>query len=247
MKQLPVVMSIAGSDNSAGAGIQADLKTFGALGTYGVTALTCVVAEVPGKVTAIQPLDPGLVVEQASLLLEAFPVRAMKTGMLCSGPIAERVADFVQQNRAIPLVVDPVMVATSGDPLLAADAIRVYRERLFPAATVVTPNLDEVSALLGRPVSSLEGMRLAGRELVEQYRVPFLVKRRSELPGPYVAGVSTHGTGCTYSAAITAGLGRGLGLREAVAEAKAYVGRAIGGYLRWSKNGRETDALDHFA
>ena len=264
MKQLPVVMSIAGSDNSAGAGIQADLKTFGALGTYGVTALTCVVAEVPGKVTAIQPLDPGLVVEQASLLLEAFPVRAMKTGMLCSGPIAERVADFVQQNRAMPLVVDPVMVATSGDPLLAADAIRVYRERLFPAATVVTPNLDEVSALLGRPVSSLEGMRLAGRELVERYVVPFLVKGghlrgveavdllvdgegESEFRGPYVAGVSTHGTGCTYSAAITAGLGRGLGLREAVAEAKAYVGRAIGGYLRWSKNGRETDALDHFA
>jgi hydroxymethylpyrimidine/phosphomethylpyrimidine kinase len=264
MKTVPVVMSVAGSDNSAGAGIQADLKTFAALGTYGVTALTCVVAEVPGQVTAIQPLEPALVVEQARLLVEAFPVQAIKTGMLCSGIIADGVADFFDRIRSekIPLVVDPVMVATSGDALLTGDAMGVYQNRLFPVATVVTPNLDEVAALLGRAIRSLGEMREAGRELVGRYGVPFLVKGGHlrgeeavdllvdaegewEFRGPYVQGVSTHGTGCTYSAAITAGLGRGLGLREAVSAAKEYVGRAIGGYLRWEKNGRVTDALQH--
>ena len=147
---------------------------------------------------------------------------------------------------------------------MKTDALTGYRTRLFRSAALVTPNLDEVAALLGRPVGSLAEMRRAGRELADRYGVAFLVKGghlrgeeavdllvdgegEAEFRGPYVAGVSTHGTGCTYSAAVTAGLGRGMGLREAVAEAKGYVGRVIGGYLRWDKDGRVTDALHHFA
>lgn len=258
-------MSIAGSDNSAGAGAQADLKTMCALGTYGVTAITCVVAEVPGKVSAIQAIEPRIVAEQIRLLFEAFPVAAVKTGMLYSREIIAAVADALAESK-VPLVVDPVMVATSGDPLLLADAVALYRERLIPMATVVTPNLDEVRTLLGRPVTSLDEMRRAGAELVAQFGTSFLIKgghlRETvatdllfvsgsdavhEFSAPFVDGVSTHGTGCTYAAAITAGLGKGLTLLDAVAGAKEFVTRAVMQFLRWERNGVLTDALHHFA
>ena len=259
---LPVVMSIAGSDNSAGAGAQADLKTFSALGTYGVTAITCVVAEVPGKVSAIQPIEPRIVAEQIRLLFEAFPIAAVKTGMLYSREIIEVVAGALQS--AIPLVVDPVMVATSGDPLLHRDAIALYRERLFPMAKVITPNLDEAAVLIGRPITNLEEMRLGGQELAVRFGIAILLKgghlreaiatdllfadgEIHEFRAPFVPGVSTHGTGCTYSAAIAAELARGLPLVEAVASAKRYVTNAIANHLRWEKDGRTTDALHHFA
>ena len=270
--QLPVVMTIAGSDNSAGAGVQADLKTMCALGTYGVTAITCVVAEVPGKVSAIQAIEPRIVTEQIRLLFDAFPVAAVKTGMLYSREIIAAVGDTLDQFRIqnsefkIPLVVDPVMVATSGDPLLQQDAVVLYRERLFPMATIVTPNLDEVRTLLGRSVTSLDEMRRAGAELVAQFGTSFLIKgghlREAvatdllfiagsdvvhEFSAPFVDGVSTHGTGCTYAAAIAAGLGKGLALHHAVSEAKAFVTRAVTQFLRWERNGRVTDALHHFA
>ena len=270
--QLPVVMTIAGSDNSAGAGAQADLKTMCALGTYGVTAITCVVAEVPGKVSAIQAIEPRIVTEQIRLLFDAFPVAAVKTGMLYSREIIAAVGDTLDQFRIqnsefkIPLVVDPVMVATSGDPLLQQDAVVLYRERLFPMATIVTPNLDEVRTLLGRSVTSLDEMRRAGAELVAQFGTSFLIKgghlREAvatdllfiagsdvvhEFSAPFVDGVSTHGTGCTYAAAIAAGLGKGLALHHAVSEAKAFVTRAVTQFLRWERNGRVTDALHHFA
>jgi hydroxymethylpyrimidine/phosphomethylpyrimidine kinase len=151
---LPVVMTIAGSDNSAGAGAQADLKTMSALGVYGVTAITCVVAEVPGKVSAIQAVEPRIVAEQIRLLFEAFPIAAVKTGMLYSREIIATVCDTLEEcfARGGPrpfLVVDPVMVATSGEPLLRNDAVALYRERLFPLAGIITPNLDEVRTLLG--------------------------------------------------------------------------------------------------
>ena len=263
------VLSIAGSDSSAGAGLQADLKTFSALGLYGLTAVTCVVAEVPGRVSAIQPIEPRIVAEQIRLLFGAFPIVAVKTGMLFSREIIETVcgvlaAEFAKMERPPPLVVDPVMVATSGDLLLEPEAIAIYCERLFPLAALVTPNLDEVHALLARSVTSLDEMRAAGTELVARFGTAFLLKGGHlrgavatdllfaggevvEFSAPFVPGVSTHGTGCTYSAAIAAGLGRGLPLREAVAAAKTYVTRSIGGYLRWQKDGRATDALDHFA
>lgn len=263
-ESLPVALTIAGSDNSAGAGAQADLKTMCALGTYGVTAITCVVAEVPGKVSAIQAIEPAIVAEQVRLLFDAFPIGALKTGMLYSREIITAVADTLEQLPRVPLVVDPVMVATSGDLLLRDDAVALYCERLIPRATLVTPNLDEVRTLLGREVTSLAAMREAGAELVAQFGVSFLLKGGHlrgdtatdllfsegvvhEFSAPFVPGVSTHGTGCTYAAAITAGLAKGLPLREAVAEAKTLLTRAVAQHLRWSRAGGATDALHHFA
>ena len=255
-------MSIAGSDNSAGAGAQADLKTFSALGIYGVTAITCVVAEVPGKVSAIQPIEPGIVAEQIRLLFEAFPIAAVKTGLLYSREIIEAVADALQPG--IPLVVDPVMVSTSGHSLLQQDAIALYRERLFPMARVITPNLAEAAVLLGRPLANLDDMRAGACELAAQFGTALLLKgghlREAvatdllcdgseiyEFSVPFVPGVSTHGTGCTYSAAIAAEIARGCKLVEAVASAKRFVTKAITNHLRWEKDGRATDALHHFA
>ncbi len=281
---LPVVLTIAGSDNSAGAGAQADLKTISALGAYGVTAITCVVAEVPGKVSAVHPIPSAIVAEQIRLLFGAFPIAAIKTGMLYSVEIIRTVTDTLEQFKIqncpasargrlaslgskfkIPLIVDPVMVATSGDPLLLPDAVAQYRERLFPIATLVTPNLDEVRTLTGRAITSRAGMLDAGLELVARHGTAFLIKgghlREAiatdllVLPdgtvhtyeAPFVPGVNTHGTGCTYSAAIATGLARGLDLPAAVGEAKKFVTAAITGFLRWEKDGRTTDALNHFS
>ena len=262
----PVALTVAGSDNSAGAGIQADLKTFTALGTYGLTAVTCVVAEVPGQVSTIQPIEPSNVAEQIRLSLEAFPVRALKTGMLYSSEIITVVCEALERlgEQRPAVVVDPVMVATSGDSLLQPDAIRLYRERLFPIADLITPNLDEAVVLLGEPITNLESMRRAGRTLTERYGTAFLLKgghlkdavatdllfaegRVLAFEAPFVEGVATHGTGCSYSAAITAGLARGLSLHAAVDEAKRFVTRAIGSFHRWERGGRVTDALNHSA
>jgi hydroxymethylpyrimidine/phosphomethylpyrimidine kinase len=262
---LPVTLTIAGSDNSAGAGAQADLKTFSALGCYGLTAITCVVAEVPGKVSAIQPVEPRIVAEQIRLCFHAFPIAAVKTGMLYSREIIAAVCDTLDACAVPALVVDPVMVATSGDPLLREDAVALYKERLFPRATIVTPNLDEVRTLLGHEVTTVAAMRDAGLALAARHRCAWLIKGGhlrgdtaadilitpdgavSEYHARYIPGVSTHGTGCTTSAAITAALARGLPLVDAVAEAKKYVHNAIASYLRWEKNGHTTDALHHFA
>ncbi len=263
---LPVVLSIAGSDNSAGAGAQADLKTFSALGCYGVTAITCVVAEVPGKVSAIYSIPAEIVAEQIRLLFGAFPVAALKTGMLYSREIIAAACDVLEACApSVPLVVDPVMIATSGDRLLQDDAITLYRERLFPRAAVVTPNLDEARALLGRDIVSVAEMQAAGRELASRHGCAWLIKgghlrgntatdvlvtasgEVHEFHAPFVPGVSTHGTGCTTSAAIAAALAHGVPLRDAVAEAKKFVHNAIAGFLRWERDGKTTDALHHFA
>jgi hydroxymethylpyrimidine/phosphomethylpyrimidine kinase len=262
---LPVALTIAGSDNSAGAGAQADLKTMSALGVYGVTAITCVVAEVPGKVSAIQPIEPRIVAEQIRLLFEAFPITALKTGMLYSCEIIEAVCAVLETQDHIPMVIDPVMVATSGDALLQRDAVALYRERLFPLATLITPNLDEVRTLLDRPITSLDDMRRAGQELAAEYGRAFLIKGGhlqldpaidllctpdgvvQEFSARWVADISTHGTGCTYSAAIAAELAKGLALPAAVGEAKQFLANAVAQFLRWEKNGRVTDALHHFA
>src|SRR5688572_6803328 len=178
---LPVTLTIAGSDNSAGAGAQADLKTMSALGVYGLTAITCVVAEVPGKVSRIQPIDAEIVAEQIRLSWEAFPIAALKTGMLFSRTIIEAVCDALaacpQGTTPRPwVVVDPVMVASSGDALLTGDAIQTYRERLFPMADLITPNLDEAGTLLGRAIGTRAQMRTAGSELREQFATAVLLK-----------------------------------------------------------------------
>jgi len=252
-----VALTIAGSDNSAGAGAQADLKTFTAQGVYGLTAITCVVAEVPGKVSAIHPVPAAVVAEQIRLSLAAFPVAAVKTGMLYSTEIVETVSEMMEQN-SIPLVVDPVMVATSGASLLRPEAVELYRKRLFPRATVVTPNMDEAAVLTGREVRSVEQMREAGAELAGKYRCAWLLKgghlsgeaidllffadgRVAEFSSERVKNVATHGTGCTTSAAIAAGLAKGLELEEAVARAKQFVTEAIRTHFRWGN----VHALNH--
>ena len=267
----PVALTIAGSDCSAGAGIQADLKTFGAFGIYGLTAITCVVAETPGKVQSIQAIEPEVIAEQVQLLLESFPVAAVKTGMLYSGEIIERVAEVLREwngraRAAIPLVVDPVMVATSGDLLLQRDAIAIYEREIFPLAAVVTPNLDEAATLLGTPIRDLASMREAGARLAEKYGVPMLLKGGhlgsdvavdlffardgavDQFSAPFTRGVHTHGTGCTYSAAIAAGLASGASLVEAIARAKRYVSAAIAQHFAWETGHDESlHALNHSA
>ena len=249
----PAVLTIAGSDCSAGAGLQADLKTFTALGVYGLTAVTCVVAEVPGKVSRIEAVEPRNVREQIELCLANFPVGAIKTGLLFSADTVEIVAATLEkQAPQVPLVVDPVMVATSGDVLLQPEAIELYRTRLFPRATVVTPNMAEAAALSGKPVRDLKEMGQVGRQLSEQFGTRFLIKgghlggeraidllasqtEVREFEASFVAGVSTHGTGCTYSAAIAAGLALGYSLEEAIERGKEFVSRAIREYFAWGK------------
>jgi len=255
----PVALTIAGSDCSAGAGLQADLKTFTALGVYGLTAVTCVVAEVPGRVSRIEAVDPENVREQIELCLRNFPVGAIKTGLLFSAEIVELVGSTLEKLvPTIPLVVDPVMVATSGDLLLQPQAIELYRTKLFPRATLVTPNLAETAALLGKPVRDRSAMREAGRQLSEQFGSGFLIKGghlgggksvdlligregEREFAAGFVPGVSTHGTGCTYSAAITAGLAQGDFLEQAIARGKEFVSRAIREHFAWGK----IHALNH--
>ena len=266
----PVALSIAGSDSSAGAGVQADLKTFSANGVYGLTALTCVVAEVPGVVAAIQSIDTAVVRQQVHLLAENFPVRAVKTGLLHSAEIVRLVADLYREELAAknqpPLVVDPVMVATSGDSLVAGEVVEAYREHLFPHAALITPNLDEAAALLNRKIYDEAAMASAGRDLADFFGVPFLLKGghlrgataldllifpggvTHEFTAPFQRGGATHGTGCAYSAAIAAQLAHGHPLIEAVRRAKVFITSAIQNSFQWRKPGRpEMNALNHFA
>lgn len=259
MPQLPVVLTVAGSDNSCGAGAQADLKTITTLGGYAQTAITCVVAEVPGAVESIQAVKPSVVEAQIRLSLEAFPVAAIKTGMLYSPAIVKKVAATLKKLApGVPLVVDPVMVASSGEPLLEPEAIEAYTQRLFPLATLLTPNLDELRILSGMPCGNLVQMEQAGRFLVETYGCSVLAKGghlgtkqavdilvtpegSERFSAPFRRGVDAHGTGCTFSAAIATGLAQGLTLSEAVGRGKRFITEAIEQRLTWGK----TTALDH--
>jgi hydroxymethylpyrimidine/phosphomethylpyrimidine kinase len=244
---VPVVLTIAGSDNSGGAGIQADLKTFTTLGVYGATAVTCVVAEHPGRVLNITPIPPQRVADQIRLVLEAFPVTAIKTGMLYSAAIIAAVAEAIIPAlvQGVPLVVDPVMVASSGKVLMKKDAIRALR-KLIAHATLVTPNRDEAQLLWGKPIKNLDALKRAALELTKSFRHPhFLVKgghlktdravdvlafpdgRFHEFGAKRIPNVDPHGTGCTYSAAIAAGLAKGLTVKEAVILGKIFITRAL--------------------
>lgn len=263
-----VALTIAGSDSSAGAGIQADLKTFSALGVYGLTAITCVVAETPGRVSKIEPVSPELVREQIEVLLRAFPVTAIKTGMLFSREIVEEVARSLRVHRQkakapVPLVIDPVMVATSGDALLRDDAIESYERDLFPLAALITPNLGEAARLSGEAIADLPAMRKTGQMLTKKYGVPLLLKgghlagdqaidllfvggKVIEFSAPFSRGVTTHGTGCTYSAAIAAGLAFDLPLEESVRRAKEFVTATIAQHYAWkTPEGEALHALNH--
>ncbi|MEY2490883.1 MAG: hydroxymethylpyrimidine/phosphomethylpyrimidine kinase [Verrucomicrobiota bacterium] len=264
--EVPVALTVAGSDSSAGAGIQADLKTFGALGVYGLTTITCVVAETPGLVSKIEGVSAEIVCAQIEVLLKSFPVAAIKTGLLFSGEIVSAVARTLRGHAArgpATLVIDPVMVATSGDLLLRNDAIEAYERELFPLAALITPNLGEAARLLREPIGDLQAMRVAGTRLTEKYRIPVLLKgghlsgqdaidllfvegKVVEFSEPFTRGIATHGTGCTYSAAITAGLARGLSLEGAVRRAKKFVTATIAQHLSWATaSGTPLHALNH--
>jgi hydroxymethylpyrimidine/phosphomethylpyrimidine kinase len=263
--ETPVAITIAGSDSSSGAGIQADLKTFSHFGIYALTVVTSVVAEVPGIVTSIQAIDEATIREQLELGLFHFPITVIKTGMLYSAEIIDLVSDRLEAlgPRERPMVVvDPVMIATSGRSLIQPGAIEKYATRLFALATIVTPNLDEASVLLNRPIKSIDEMRDGAFELYEKFRTPFLLKgghlRGAEavdllvdrngvqyFSEVYQREVSTHGTGCTYAAAIAANLALNLSLREAVSSAKKYISAAIRESFQWSRNGKTVFALRH--
>ncbi len=259
---VPIALAIAGSDSSAGAGIQADLKTFSAFGVYGLTAVTCIVAEIPGKVSRIEPVSAGMVREQIEVLVENFQVGAIKTGLLCSTEIICAVANAIRDTE-LPLVIDPVMVATSGDQLLDRAAIEAYEKKLFPLASLITPNLDEAERLLGTKIKDPQAMHRAGNDLERKFATAILLKGGhltgehaidllfadgtvTEFSEQFVRGVATHGTGCTYSAAITAGIASGLSLGDAIKQAKKFVTQSISRHFQWrSKTGKSLYALRH--
>jgi hydroxymethylpyrimidine/phosphomethylpyrimidine kinase len=238
----PVALTIAGSDPSGGAGIQADLKTFHQFGVYGEAVIALLTVQNTTRVSRVEVMPPGLVLEQLEAVLEDIPPAAAKTGALGSREMVEAVARAAAEFR-FPLVVDPVMVSKHGLPLLPADAIRAVRDRLLPCAALITPNMPEAEALAGAAVRDLDGMRHAARLIYEMGARAVLIKgghmrdgatdvlfdgaEWREFSAPRLDTPNTHGTGCTYSAAITAGLARGLALAEAVARAKAFVHAAI--------------------
>ena len=238
-------MSIAGSDSGGGAGIQADLKTFSALGCYGMTAITAITAQNTQGVRAIHGVPPDILAEQIDAVVEDIGVDAVKIGMLHSPEIVRVVARAIRRHRLQPVVLDPVMVATSGDRLMAQDTVSVLVQELFPLATVVTPNLDEAELLLGHPidgVAALEsaahellalgmpGVLLKGGHLQEEVVVDLLLQPGApplRLASARIASHNVHGTGCTLSSAVAAHLALGHGLQEAVRQARAFVVAAI--------------------
>ena len=240
------VLSIAGSDSGGGAGIQADLKTLSALGCYGMTAITAITAQNTLGVTGIHGIPPAMLKAQIDAVVEDIGVDAVKIGMLHSPEVVGVVADAIRAHRLPHVVLDPVMVATSGDRLIAAETAAVLVQELFPLAEVVTPNLDEAGWLLGRPIDGVEALEGAAHGLLRLGAQAALLKG-GHLPGDWVvdvlalqgvAGVQRlqsqriathngHGTGCTLSSAIAAYLALGLPLAQAVEQARAYILGAI--------------------
>jgi hydroxymethylpyrimidine/phosphomethylpyrimidine kinase len=259
-KKLPVALTIAGSDSGGGAGIQADLKTFAALGVHGASAIACLTAQNPRRVLGVEPASPIMLRQQIQAVFEELRPAAVKTGMLFSVKNVRIVADFwagrgcrragsrgrsPHQNPLPPLVVDPVLVSTSGARLLQPAAVKILTEKLLPLATLVTPNLDEAEILTGRRPASVEDLREAAREIHSRFGCAALVKGghlknsreavdiffdgKTELllSAPFVKGVCTHGTGCAYSAAICAALALGHDLPRAVEIGKRFVTASI--------------------
>ena len=241
--KIPVALTIAGSDSGGGAGIQADLKTFAALGVHGTSAITAITAQNTITVDAIFELPIAIIVAQIDAVVSDLGVAAAKTGMLASSRIIEAVASSIEAHRIEKLVVDPVMVAKGGAKLLRDDAIEALRIRLFPLAAIITPNILEAEVILGRRVRILDDRREAARDLVALGPRAAVVKgghagddvtdvywdgsAMVELPGVRIPTPNTHGSGCVFSAAIAAGLANGLEPLEAVREAKVFIGAAI--------------------
>lgn len=244
-KTQPVALTVAGSDSGGGAGIQADLKTFAALGVHGTCAIACITAQNPDQVSAIETVTPDLVRKQLDSVFATFRPGAVKTGMLYSPEIVSVVAGFFQPRSSLPLIVDPVMIATSGASLAGKRAVSVLKQKLLPMAALVTPNLDELRVLAEMELEEPEDLRRAARRVRERFGCAVLAKG-GHLEGmreamdlfydgenewlvssPYRKGLVTHGTGCTYAAAIAGYLALGCKLPQAVQQAKEYISRAI--------------------
>jgi len=236
-------LTIAGSDSGGGAGIQADLKTFAALGVFGMSAITAITAQNTCGVTNIRELDDEIIADQVAAIYGDIPVHAVKIGMLASTRIIRVVAASLRQHGARNIVVDPVMVAKSGSLLLLPDAVDALKQLLLPLADVVTPNLHEAAAIVGFPVTDRAGMERAA-VVIKAMGPRYVVVKGGHLPGEacdllydgknFFALVNeridskhTHGTGCTFSSAIAAGLAKGLVMEEAVQKAKEYITLAI--------------------
>ena len=240
MKKL---LTIAGSDSSGGAGIQADLKTFAALGTYGMSCICALTAQNTKGVTRVTNTPVEMVKAQLEAIYDDVPPDGIKTGMLSTKEIVDAVADFLKAHSGAPLVVDPVMVATSGDVLLQADAITTYKEKLIPLATLITPNIPEAEVLSGLSITDEASRKKAAEKLMELGAKAVLIKGGhhvldaddllydgqtfTSFTGKHVETENTHGTGCTLSSALAASLAKGMTLVEATREAKAYMEGAI--------------------
>ena len=238
----PIALTIAGSDPSGGAGIQADLKTFHQFGVYGEAVITLLTVQNSVRVSRVVVMPPALVLEQIEAVLEDIPPAAAKTGALGSAEMVEAVARRAASFQ-FPLVVDPVMISKHGSPLLPDAAVRAIRDELLPRAALLTPNVPEAEALTGATIRTLDDMRSAARRLCEMGARAVLIKgghldmdatdvlfdgtEARDFPASRIETPHTHGTGCTYSAAITAGLARGLALGDAVAAAKRFIHEAI--------------------
>jgi len=245
--KLPVALTIAGSDSGGGAGIQADLKTFAALGVHGTSAITAITAQNTTGVTNILELPTGLIREQIAVVVQDLGVQAAKTGMLSSAAIIATVAETISDVGIHHLVVDPVMVAKGGAKLLRDDAVAALRERLVPLATVITPNLPEAEVLLDRKIASLDERRAAARDLVGLGARVAVVKGGHaegdaidvffdgieivELRAERIPTANTHGSGCVFSAAIAANLAHGKDPLAAVHAAKEFITGAIANSL----------------
>jgi hydroxymethylpyrimidine/phosphomethylpyrimidine kinase len=264
LQQYPRVLTIAGSDSGGGAGIQADLKTFCALGCYGMTAITALTAQNTRGVTGIQAVPPAFLKEQLRAVIEDIGVHAVKIGMLHAPEIVDVVAWAIDAYRLPNVVLDPVMVATSGDRLIAPETVQVLVRELFPRAVVVTPNLDEAALLIGRAIPDataleaaavdllalgargvlLKGGHLPGEDVVDLLAQagtpPTLVRMR----GKRIPTGNTHGTGCTLSSAIACGLAVGSPLEQAVRDARSYVRSAMAAGAN-VRTGRGHGPLDH--
>ena len=243
--EYPRVLSIAGSDSGGGAGIQADLKTFAALGCFGMTAITAITAQNTRGVRSIHGIPPQMLRDQIDAVMEDMGAHAVKIGMLHSPDIVRAVAESIHRHGLQNVVFDPVMVATSGAVLIDNEAVDVLVRELFPCVDVITPNLDEAALLVGRPLKNAEDMAAAADELIHQGARAVLIKgghlagdtvidlllgasgEKTWMQAPRIQSLNTHGTGCTLSSAMAAHLALGASLLDAVQHARSYVRDAL--------------------
>jgi hydroxymethylpyrimidine/phosphomethylpyrimidine kinase len=262
MKQIARALTIAGSDSGGGAGIQADLKTFQELYVFGMSSITAITAQNTLGVQKVGVVDPDLVAKQIDSVVTDLGVDAAKTGMLANAEIIEVVAVKVKEHQIGPLVIDPVMVSTSGHQLLTEDARVTMKKKLLPLATLVTPNLHEAEILAGQRITGWEDRKQAARKLVDEGAKAVIIKgghgKEEEaidllydgkdfvsFSSPRFKTKNTHGTGCTFSAAITAYLAKGESLHEAVRQAKNFITAAVGNPLMLGKGNGPTNHFAH--